>query len=331
VTALTDIIIILFSFILSLGLTVIVRRWLVKRAILDRPNERSSHTIPTPRGGGWALLGVLIPGLMINAFATIKAVTYSPLIIGIVLLAIVSWLDDRRGLSARLRLGVHIVAAILGSLALPDHATLFGGALPFVFDRMIMIIGWVWFMNLTNFMDGIDGISGVESIALATGTCLVMTIAGIDNLFVANLTLIMTGACLGFLALNWHPAKIFMGDIGSIPLGYLGGFILITLATHGLLMPALILPLYYLADSGITITQRTRRGEKIWQAHRQHFYQRAAMGLGRHDRVVYGVIAANAVLIAATLFAINYPLMGLLLGITVVAILLGWMHKVSRT
>jgi UDP-N-acetylmuramyl pentapeptide phosphotransferase/UDP-N-acetylglucosamine-1-phosphate transferase len=215
----------------------------------------------------------------------------------------------------------------MGSLDLPPEATLLGGALPFWLDRAIMIVGWAWFINLYNFMDGIDGITSVETISIATGTCLVMDAVGIDDTFVDALTMLLTGACLGFLALNWHPAKIFMGDVGSVPLGFLTGFALLTLAAHGHLISALILPLYYLADSGITITKRALRGEKIWQAHRQHFYQRAAAGLGRHDRVVYRIIAANLALILCALAAIPYPWAGLIGGVVVVALLLWNMHK----
>jgi UDP-N-acetylmuramyl pentapeptide phosphotransferase/UDP-N-acetylglucosamine-1-phosphate transferase len=317
------------SFILTLIMTIFVRRVLLKRAVLDRPNERSSHTEPTPRGGGWALLFTLIPGLVFASILTLQPTHYLPLIVGVVLLALISWWDDMRSVKPSLRLGVHLLAALMGSFSLPDHAMLFGGLLPFVLDRLIMIVGWAWFMNLTNFMDGIDGITGVETIAISTGASLVLTLAGVNDPFIDILTLLLTGASLGFLALNWHPAKIFLGDVGSVPMGYLSGFILIIVAANSHLLPAIILPLYYLADSGITITKRALRGEKIWQAHRQHFYQRAAAALGRHDRVVLPIILANIALIAAALIALMYLWMGAVLAVFVVVLLLNWMHKVS--
>jgi UDP-N-acetylmuramyl pentapeptide phosphotransferase/UDP-N-acetylglucosamine-1-phosphate transferase len=317
-----NILIILITYGITLALTAKVKQVLTKRAVLDIPNARSSHTQSTPRGGGWAFVIVLIPTLIITAifYRTIPMV--AGLIGGVVLLAFISWRDDQRGVSAIKRLSLHILAACLGSMAFGADQMIFSGALPFWLDRMIMIVGWAWFMNLYNFMDGIDGITCTETISLATGASLVMTVAMVDAPFAQTLTLILTGCALGFLAFNWHPAKIFMGDIGSVPLGYLCGFLLITLALSGHVIPAMILPLYYLADSGITITKRALRGEKIWQPHRQHFYQRAALQQGRHDTVVIWIAAANIALIGAALLAIAMPWLGAVLAIIVVAILL---------
>jgi len=315
------------TLVLALGLTLWIRGVLVKRALLDHPNERSSHTMPVPRGGGWALLIILIPGMLLTAKLQHNLANDMGIIAGVLILACVSWLDDRKGVSALKRLSLHIFAACLGSLTFTSADTLFGGGLPFWLDRTLMIVGWAWFMNLYNFMDGIDGITGTETITIATGTCLVMTAISIDDPFLSILTLVLTGACLGFLALNWYPAKIFLGDVGSVPLGFLTGFLLISLAVKGYLIPALILPLYYLADSGITIITRALHGEKIWQAHRQHFYQRATQAVGRHDIVVCWIIISNLGLISSALIAVTYPGLGLELAITTVAILLWKMHK----
>ena len=317
------------SFLLSLVLTTQVRKVLLKRAVLDMPNERSSHTVPTPRGGGWAIVIVLIPGLIVAAFTTQTIHHYGTVIAAVTLLALVSWFDDKKGLSARLRLGVHLLAAVLGTLSFNDDQVLFGGLLPFWLDRIVIVVGWAWFMNLYNFMDGIDGITSTETISIATAVCIIMGATNLNIPFVETLTLLLTGSSLGFLAYNWHPAKIFLGDIGSVPLGFLTGFVLITLAVHGMFAPALIIPLYYLADSGITITRRALRGEKIWQPHRQHFYQIAARGLGRHDYAVYGIIACNIGLFGSALLALPHPFTGLASAIVIVAILLGWLHKVS--
>ena len=286
--------------------------------------------VPVPRGGGWALLIVLIPGLIAAGWKHHSLLAHAGLVIGVLLLAAISWFDDRKGVSARARLSLHLLAACLGSFCFPMHATLFGGAVPFFIDRAVMIVGWAWFINLYNFMDGIDGITGIETISLATGTCLVMAAIGLNDPFLSTTTLLLTGTALGFLALNWHPARIFLGDVGSIPLGYLTGFCLLSLAVQGHLVAALILPLYYLADSGITIARRALRGEKIWQAHRQHFYQRAALHTGKHDIVVLFIAVANVALIGAALLAVVYPAMGLLLAILIVALLLRNMLKLSH-
>src|SRR6202012_503206 len=126
---------------------------------------------------------------------------------------------------------------------------------------------------------------------------LVMTAASLIHPFADILALLLTGASLGFLVFNWHPAKIFAGDVGSVPLGYLTGFLLLVLAVHGQWAPALILPLYYLADTGITLAHRAARREKIWKAHREHFYQRATPGSARHDRIVLWISGVNVGLI----------------------------------
>jgi UDP-N-acetylmuramyl pentapeptide phosphotransferase/UDP-N-acetylglucosamine-1-phosphate transferase len=326
-----DITIIIGSFIASLLLTIVVRKILLSRNLLDIPNERSSHIQPIPRGGGWALLIILIPSIIVTCISSNNLSTHAGLIVGVLLLALISWFDDKKGVSARARLSLHLLAASLGTLCFPHDATLFGGAIPFQLDRAVMIIGWAWFINLYNFMDGIDGITSVETISIATGVCLLLTATGTNDPFVSTLTLLLTGSCLGFLALNWHPAKIFLGDIGSVPLGYLTGFCLLSLAVNGHLISALILPLYYLTDSGITITKRALRGEKIWQAHRQHFYQRAALGLGRHDKVVWRIMAANIGLISASVLALSYPLVGLALAVLMVATVLFAFYLASRT
>lgn len=317
------------SFVLSTFLTIAVRKYLLARALLDHPNERSSHTLAVPRGGGWALVAILLPGLLLTAFVQNNLVEHVGLLLGLIILVLVSWQDDQRGVSAFRRLSLHIFAACLGSLAFGQDQTLFGGALPFWLDRSLMIIGWAWFTNLYNFMDGIDGITSCETIALATGSCLLLAATGINDPFVSTLTLLLTGACLGFLVLNWQPAQIFLGDIGSIPLGFLTGFALLSIALNGHLVSALILPLYYLADSGITITKRALRGEKIWQAHRQHYYQRASTTIGRHDTVVIWTIYTNIGLIGSALIAVNRPWLGLGIAFVLVALLLRKMHKTS--
>jgi UDP-N-acetylmuramyl pentapeptide phosphotransferase/UDP-N-acetylglucosamine-1-phosphate transferase len=326
-------VIISLSFLLGLILTLAARRMLIRKHLFDHPNERSSHSEPVPRGGGWALLIVLVPGMILAALADGSLPQHAGVIAAVIVLAIVSWFDDRKsnagGISAIKRLSLHIFAACLGSTAFSYDDTLFAGALPFWLDRGLMIVGWAWFMNLYNFMDGIDGITCTETIALATGACLLMTATGMNDPFLHTLTLMLTGASLGFLVLNWHPAKIFLGDVGSVPLGFLTGFALLSLAVQGFLIPAFILPLYYVADSGITITKRAMRREKIWQAHRQHFYQRATLGLGRHDKVVLWIVAANIGLICAALLAVTYPLPGLGIAVAMVAILLWKMHKTS--
>lgn len=317
----------LACYLASLGLTEGVRRLLLRYAIMDIPNARSSHTQPTPRGGGWAIIGLFIPILVLLSWYHDAWRETTPLLLSLVLLVGISWADDRRDIRASFRLSLHLLCAGLGTMALPADSMILDGILPFWLDRGLIIVGWAWFMNLYNFMDGIDGITGTQSIALACGLCLLFTFTDLDVPWLHDIMPIITGIMFGFLAHNWHKARIFMGDIGSIPLGYVLGFGLITLALHGYWIPAFILPLYYLADSGITLIKRALRGEKIWKAHREHFYQKAALSLGRHDTVVTRIALANLFLIIAASLSLLFPWLGLIIGTATVAILLFWMQK----
>jgi UDP-N-acetylmuramyl pentapeptide phosphotransferase/UDP-N-acetylglucosamine-1-phosphate transferase len=267
-----------------------------RRALFDVPNERSSHSVPTPRGGGIAVLGALLvawTGLVIAGRA--------PREIGIVmtataLLAGVSWIDDVRGLSPGVRLIAQGVAVAAGLAALPA-----GGALPGWLGPLpacaAAALAWLWFVNLFNFMDGIDGLAGSEAAAIGGGLALYAAIGNGLDPGMAALAAAAGGAAAGFLVWNWSPARIFLGDVGSVPLGYALAFLLLDLAWRGHWRIALILPLYFVADATLTLARRLVGGERIWLAHRRHFYQRAVQrGLG-HAAVVRRVIAADLLLI----------------------------------
>ncbi len=164
---------------------------------------------------------------------------------------------------------------------------------------------WMWWVNLFNFMDGIDGLAGSEAAAIGGGLLAVGAVGrGVDPAS-ALLAAAVLGAALGFLIWNWAPARVFLGDVGSAPLGYLTGFLLIAAAARGRWMTALILPLYFLADATITLVRRLLRGERVWQAHRQHYYQRAVRSGRGHAAVVKRVIAADVVLIGCGWAAAN--------------------------
>ncbi|CAN0515829.1 unnamed protein product [Laminaria digitata] len=174
----------------------------------------------------------------------------------------------------------------------------FLGLFPLWLDLAIAAIGWVWFVNLFNFMDGIDGISGVEATCIGGGIALVGFLALGSQSTLPWHGLIIAAAATGFLVWNWHPAKIFLGDIGSIPLGYLLGWLLLLLAASGYLPAAIILPLYYLVDATLTLLRRLQRGEKVWQAHREHYYQKAVQNGRTHAQVSIAVALTNTGLVA---------------------------------
>jgi UDP-N-acetylmuramyl pentapeptide phosphotransferase/UDP-N-acetylglucosamine-1-phosphate transferase len=206
-----------------------------------------------------------------------------------VLLAAISWLDDLRGLSPVVRLLAQAAAVAIGVFVLPGPHN----------ASHLAVIGllWIWWINLFNFMDGIDGLAGSETAAIGAGLLLFAWVGAGADPAQRVLAAAVTGAAIGFLVWNWSPAKIFLGDVGSVPLGYILGFLLLDLAARGHWKIALILPLYFLADATITLARRLLRGERIWQAHREHFYQQAVRrGLG-HAAVVKRVIAADLVLI----------------------------------
>jgi UDP-N-acetylmuramyl pentapeptide phosphotransferase/UDP-N-acetylglucosamine-1-phosphate transferase len=277
-------------------------RW---RNVLDRPNERSSHAVPTPRGGGIAVIGaILLAWLGLAAIGRVSSALI-PICTGAGLLAVVSWIDDLYGLSPATRVAAQAAAVAVGLVALPREASsLVPWLAPAVYDVMLGF-AWLWWVNAFNFMDGIDGIAGSQAATIGGGLLLVTAVGNAVDPSIALLAAAVLGAALSFLIWNWSPARIFLGDVGSVPLGYLTGFLLIGLAGAGHWKAALILPLYFLADATITLGRRLLRGERVWQAHRQHFYQQAvSAGLG-HAEIVSRIVVADLLLVACAWIAEN--------------------------
>jgi UDP-N-acetylmuramyl pentapeptide phosphotransferase/UDP-N-acetylglucosamine-1-phosphate transferase len=307
----------------------IVLEWLRRRAILDHPVERSSHQIPVPRGGGLALVPLaLFAWLMLAAAGVAPAGTVGIAVIAAVLAAI-SWQDDRGGLSVRWRLLAHVLAAGAGLWFLPA-TPVFQGLLPPLADRAATALLWVWFLNLYNFMDGIDAITCVETIAIGLGAVLVALVAAAPDDHAAILALVVAAGALGFLRWNRPPAQLFLGDVGSVPLGFILGWLLLVMAAKGQWAPALILPLYYLADATLTLLRRIGRGEKFWQAHRQHFYQRALAPDGDHGAVVRLILGGDIALIVLAACAVVWPWPALVLALVATGILLNQLGRRAR-
>ncbi len=283
------------------ALTWLVLRLLRRHAILDHPNARSSHDRPVPRGGGWGVMLAVLPAWALLALVAGED-RFIPLMAGAVLLMAVSWRDDLVHLPAAFRLASHAIAVCFGLYALPGDAAVFQGLLPIWADRLVAGLCWVWFINLFNFMDGIDGLSGVEATSIALGVVAVAAVAGAGDR-VAAPAVALAGAVLGFIIWNWHPARIFLGDVGSVPMGYLTGWLLLTLAAAGAWAAALLLPAYYLADATLTLARRLLRGAKVWEAHREHAYQRAVQAGRSHASVSLLVLAVNVVLLALAVAA----------------------------
>lgn len=320
------------ALVASVAGTRVVLSWLKRRQILDHPNERSSHCRPTPRGGGLAVTSAVLLAWVLAAVLGAAAGGWVWLAIAAAaVLMAASWLDDRINLPAAPRFITHALAvAVLLSQLPADQLVFQGGGLPLWLDRAVAGLGWLWFVNLYNFMDGIDGITGVETACLGTGIAMVALLVGAPA-GAAPLALACAAAALGFLVWNWHPARIFLGDVGSVPLGFLLGGLLVQLAAAGQLAAALILPLYYLADATITLGRRALRGEKVWQAHRQHFYQRAVQGGKSHAQVSRAILACNLALIGCAVVAVTLSAWaGLAAAVAAVAVLLGILQAWSR-
>ncbi len=308
-----------------------VLKSLVRLEVYDTPSPRSSHESPKPRGGGLALLPVLFAA-WIAAVVWLGAAPpgFWLTLAGAALLAAVSWVDDLKSLPAILRFAVQTAAVALGLAGMDGSGLVFQGLLSPLLDHIAAAVLWLWFVNLFNFMDGIDGISGVEAISLGLGLVLVGWVVLWDAPMLV-LPALLTAATLGFLVWNWAPSRIFLGDVGSVPLGYLLGWLLLFAAMQGQWAAALILPLYYLSDATVTIVKRGIRRAKIWQAHKEHFYQRAVQGGWSHARVSTGVLICNVFLIGcAAMAALGYTWPALGVATLVVIVFLFLLERMAR-
>jgi len=293
---------------------------------LDEPNERSMHSRPVPAGAG---IGIVATALLLWPWWHTRTDAFQlALLAGCVALGLVSLADDHWRLSPALRFGAQAAVVAVCLLALPTEARLVP-ILPLALERGVVALAWLWFINLFNFMDGIDGLAGSETIAVAIGYLAVGAFAGLDDPY-WGLALVIAASAGGYLFWNWHPAMVFMGDAGSIPLGFLLGWLMLDLALAGAWPAGLILPLYFLADATLTLLVRARRGETLWQAHRQHFYQRAVLGGTRPAGVVWRVGAVNATLLALALVSVHHPLPALVAAAGLVWALLSHLNDLGR-
>lgn len=248
---------------------------LLIRYAMARPNARSSHKVPTPQGAGIAVISVtlLIAGLAITILPTAAPPALWVLFGATILIATIGAIDDLRPISVmpRLLLQAASIAAIL--FALP--ATLqIAPILPLWIERGMLLLAALWFVNLVNFMDGLDWITVAEVIPITAALALI-GFSGQLALSTALIAAALCGATLGFAPFNRPVAKMFLGDVGSLPIGLLLAWCFLQLAYAHHLTAAILLPLYYLADATITLLRRLAKREPVWLAHRSHFYQRA--------------------------------------------------------
>lgn len=265
--------------------------------MIDRPNERSSHTIPTPRGGGLAIVAVSLSlclllwqqGLLPPAFAM-------AVVGGGAAVALIGFWDDRRHVPAARRLLVHGGAALWAIYWLDGLPAIDVGRETIVlpaWGAVLAVFFLVWLVNLYNFMDGIDGLAGVEAVTVFLGAAAILHAVGTG----ADLSLLFAfaGAVVGFLRWNWPPAKIFMGDAGSGFLGFVLGICALYWPMHSRmsLWSWVILLGVFLVDATVTLLVRAFRGERLHMAHRSHAYQRLARKFQSHQKVTVGVLVIN--------------------------------------
>jgi len=281
------------SFLLSLSLKPLLRRY-----ALAKPNARSSHKLPTPQGGGIAVITAIIT--VVGAIGALypslinEPVPLAAIFIAVIALAMVGLADDIRPIDALPRLLLQAAAVAIVLASLPDDLRVFA-MLPWWIERALMFGTVLWLVNVVNFMDGIDWMTVAEVVPVTGGLAL-FSLSGALPLEATLVAFGLCGAMIGFAPLNRPVARLFLGDVGSLPIGLLLGWLLLLLAGRNNFAAAALLPLYYVADATITLLRRLVTGEALSQAHRNHFYQRALDGGFSVHQIVGRVFAVNLVL-----------------------------------
>jgi len=279
----------------------LLKPWL-QRYALARPNARSSHVVPTPQGAGIAVIAatLLVAGvaamlLHIGAQRTLFAST--------IFIALVGIADDIKPIPVLPRLLLQSAAVGAVIFAMPTELRV-APILPLIVERGVMLVAGLWFVNLVNFMDGLDLMTAAEVVPVAGALVL---LGWLGDLLVTPTIMAASlgGAMLGFAPFNRPVAKVFLGDVGSLPIGLLLGWCLLQLALTGHVAAALLLPLYYLMDATLTLLRRMAGGEPFWAAHRSHFYQRATDNGYSVMQVVSEVFVLNLMLAALAIASVR--------------------------
>jgi UDP-N-acetylmuramyl pentapeptide phosphotransferase/UDP-N-acetylglucosamine-1-phosphate transferase len=292
--------------LISMGLIVALQP-LLQRYALARPNVRSSHTMPTPQGGGIAVMSATaIAALSVEVLAPTSAGHATSIVLtAACCLAVLGMVDDLKPIAVTPRLTLQLAIVALLLIALPSQTQILEGV-PVWLERTVLGFGLLWFINLVNFMDGLDWMTVAEMIPV-TFALAAFAFFGEAPLDILPITLALAGALLGFAPFNRPVARLFLGDVGSLPIGLLTGWCLIELASRHHFAAALLLPLYYLADATITLFRRLAAGERFWDAHRSHFYQRATDNGFSVKTVVANIFLLNLMLalLAAVSIAVH--------------------------
>ena len=327
--------------IISFALTALIRKIAVKNNHLDIPNERSSHTSPTPRGAGVAIVATFVVGLLVLLVnETISGRDFFTLAAPGLIVALIGWLDDLgRVTSAKFRLVGHFVCASItvwlagGLPALPLTESVIGFGIA---GDIAAVIYLVWMLNLFNFMDGIDLITGIQTFTICLGAAILLVVSTDSDLWL--LVAVLAAAVLGFMYFNLPPAKIFLGDVGSGFIGFtIGAISLVVAKQEPLVAWAMIILLgVFVADATVTLLRRLLAREHVYIAHRTHGYQHLSKKLNRHLPVSLGVGAINIFFLLPIAWLVAEstlkPLAGLLIAylpLTLVAVMLKAGKKIN--
>jgi len=311
---------------LTIGLIMLTKPWL-SRYLTAHPNARSSHAVATPQGAG---IAVMLAVLTVCAVVTITLPlsvrpSLFPALATAMGLTVLGALDDARAVPVSWRLMGQALAALVIVLTLPEDIRVLPGSVPLVAERGLIVFGTVWFLNAVNFLDGIDWMTVAEVVPMTLGIA-VLQLLGLLPPSIGFLALTLLGAMIGFAVFNKHPASIFLGDAGSLPVGLCLAYMLIFVAGIDV-AAALLFPLYTLADATITLGRRLIAGDSILTAHRSHFYQRAVVHGSTVPQVtgrvfVLGLLLAVFAITAALTPSVMLDLVLLVAGGAATALLL---------
>lgn len=298
----TEAILLFFVFVCSVLMTGVIRNYAIHKKLIDNPNERSSHAIATPRGGGLSIVIIFsISLLILSLYNRIELSYFAALFVGGLLVGTIGFIDDHRHIPAGWRICVHFLAAAWAMYWFRDNSII-------NLSEGILHRGWyidlaalfmiVWVLNLYNFMDGVDGIAGIEAITTAVAATFIIIftspVSEQHQYYVLTL-LLLSAAVFGFLVWNWPPAKIFMGDVGSGYLGYIFALFIIDTAIDTImtLWVWIILLGVFIVDATLTLLRRIVDGKRWYEAHRSHAYQHAARRWNSHRKVTLSVLCIN--------------------------------------
>ena len=305
---------------------VVALKPLLVRYLMAMPNHRSAHTVATPQGAGLAVTLSLLAGcwLALQLWPAAGPGLF-PILAAAAALTVLGALDDAHALPVSWRLAGQTLAAIVLALSLPRGFQILPGILPLAVERILIVLGTVWFVNAINFLDGLDWMTVVVVVPMTLGVAALQALGAVPAT-IGVLALALLGAILGFAVFNKHPAKVFLGDAGSLPIGFCLAFMLVFVA-EAHLAAGLLLALYPAADATLTLLRRIVAGEAFLSPHKTHFYQRAVTQGLRVPQVTARVFLLNlflAGLAVVTVIARSLPvdILCLVLGVLATALML---------